>query len=95
MDTIIKLDETRFRTVSAKAQALGKTPEQYVESLIDSDNLTFDQILNPVRQGFDATSDQELDELFERARESARSRATQHEHPRCSSFPLTVIPMGA
>ena len=72
MDTTITLDETHFRTASDKAQALGKTPEQYIQALIDSDSRSFDEILKPVRAGFDSMSDAEIDDLFGRARKAAR-----------------------
>ena len=72
MSTSITLDDEHFRTVTAKARALGKTPEQYLHALIDADARTFDDVLAPVRKIFASTADDELDALFERARKSAR-----------------------
>jgi hypothetical protein len=72
MDTTVTLDELHFKVVSDKARALGKTPEQYLQALIDADSRSFDEILQPVRQGFDTMSDDEIDELFDRARKAAR-----------------------
>jgi hypothetical protein len=72
MNTTVTLDESHFRTVAAKARALGKTPEQYLQALIDADSRSFDEILQPVREGFDAMTDNEIDALFDRARNAAR-----------------------
>lgn len=72
MNTTLTLDEPHFRLASEKARLVGKTPEQYVQSLIDADGYTFDDILRPVRQGFASMADDELDELFDRAKKAAR-----------------------
>lgn len=72
MARTLTLDERHYQTVADKARALGKTPEQYVQALIDADARTFDEILKPVREGFDSTNDRELDALFIRARSAAR-----------------------
>jgi hypothetical protein len=72
MSTTITLDETRFRVVTEKARALGTTPEQYLQGLIDADSRSFDDMLAPVRQGFASTTDEEADELFDRARKASR-----------------------
>jgi hypothetical protein len=66
------LDEEHFRVAEAKARVLGKTPEQYLQALIDADSQSFDDILEPVRRGFDSMSDSEIDDLFDRARKAAR-----------------------
>ena len=71
MDTTITLDEAHFKTLVAKARALGKTPEQYLQALIEADCRTFDEILAPARKGFESMGDDDIDELFERARKSA------------------------
>ena len=72
MNTTITLDESHFKAVSDKARAAGKTPEQYLHDLIDADNRSFDEILQPVRQGFDSIPDDELDDLLDRAQKAAR-----------------------
>ena len=72
MDTTVKLDEVHFRVAAEKARVLGKTPEQYLQSLIDADSRSFDEILRPARKGFEAMSDEELDGLFDRAKKAAR-----------------------
>lgn len=71
MDTTVTLDELHFKTAVDKARALGRTPAQSVQSLIDADSRSFDEILEPVRRGFDSMTD-EVDALFERARKAAR-----------------------
>lgn len=72
MDRTVTLDEAHYRRAVEKARSLGKTPEQYVQELIDADGRTFDDILAPVREGFASMSDDELDDLFERARQATR-----------------------
>jgi hypothetical protein len=72
MKTTVTLDEVHFKAAADKARALGKTPEQYVQLLIEADTRTFDEILDPVRAGFDSMSDDEVDALLERARRAAR-----------------------
>ena len=70
----IALDQKSFQTVSRQAKKLGTTPEQYVRSLIAHANRSFDEILAPVRKGFEHLSDEELDALFQRANTAARKR---------------------
>ena len=70
----VTLDEKHFRAVEEKARALGKTPEQYLAALIDADR-SFDEILQPAREGFDKMTDTEIDELFDRARGAARKKS--------------------
>ena len=72
MDTIVKLDEPHFKLVAEKSRSLGKTPEQYLQSLIDADSRSFDEILEPARKGFESMSDDELVGLFDRARKATR-----------------------
>jgi len=72
MDTSITLDETHFKLAAEKARAIGKTPQQYLHSLIEADSRSFDEILDPARRGFEAMSDDEVDALFDRARKAAR-----------------------
>ena len=73
MDTTIILDEPHFRQVVDKAQSLGTTPDRYLAALIDADARSFDQILEPVRKGFDSMTDDEVDGLMDRAVKAARS----------------------
>jgi len=72
MDTTVKLDASHFKAAAERARALGKTTQQYLECLIDTDARTFDEILEPVRKGFESVPDDELDALFERAKTAAR-----------------------
>jgi hypothetical protein len=62
----LMLDEEHFRAVEKKSRTLGKTPEQYIHALIDADRRSFDELLQPVRQGFDHVTDAEVDELSDR-----------------------------
>jgi hypothetical protein len=71
----LALDEKHYRAAEVKARALGKTPGEYLQSLIDADNRTFDEILAPARKGFDKMPDADIDDLRNRARKAARSRA--------------------
>lgn len=68
--TAVILDGLHFRLANDKAKAMGKTPEQYLQTLIDADASCFDDILKDVRQGFESMSDQDLDALFDRARKT-------------------------
>jgi hypothetical protein len=70
----VALDESHFRVAEENARALGKTPEQYLQALIDADSRSFDEILGPVRNGFDQMSDDQLDSLFQRAQKAARQK---------------------
>ena len=74
MDTTLTLDKKHYQTAAAKARNLGQTPKDYVQSLIDQANRTFDEILAPVRKGFENTSEEELDAVFLRANQAARKR---------------------
>jgi hypothetical protein len=69
---VVTLDKKHFRAAEEKARALGKTPKQYVQSLIDADSRSFDEILDPVRKGFSKMGDEEIEELLGRARKAAR-----------------------
>ncbi len=77
MDTTITLDEPHFRLAADKARFLGTTPDLYLAALIEADIRSFDRILEPVRKGFEAMSDDDLDALMDRAVTAARS--TPHE----------------
>jgi hypothetical protein len=72
----VSLDDHHFRIAQEKARALGKTPQQYLQSLIDADSQSFDEILEPVRQGFEKMSDGEVDDLLGRAQKHSRRKDT-------------------
>ena len=72
MDTTITLDEPHFRLALDKAKSLGTTPDCYLAALIEADARSFDQILEPVRKGFEPMNDDELDGLMDRALKGAR-----------------------
>ena len=74
-NTTVILDGPHFRLANDKAKAMGTTPEQYLQTLIDADALCLDDILKGVREGFEPMDDQELDALLDRARKAARSDA--------------------
>lgn len=74
MQTTLTLDESHFKTVWDKARERGQSPEQYVQALIDADAVSFDEILKPIRDGFDGVADTELDDLFARAQIEARKK---------------------
>jgi hypothetical protein len=69
---MVALDEQHFRVAEENARAMGKTPEQYLQALIEADSRSFDEMLGPVRSGFDSMSDDELDSLLDRAQKAAR-----------------------
>jgi hypothetical protein len=73
METKIILDEPHFLIAVDKAKALGTTPDRYLAALIDADIRSFDQILDPVRKGFESMDDQEVNGLMERALKAVRS----------------------
>jgi hypothetical protein len=52
MVTTVRLDKRHYKAAARKARELGKTPETYIESLIDAATVTFDELLAPVRKGF-------------------------------------------
>ena len=66
------LDEPHFKILADKARALDMSPQQYLQALIDAHGRSFDEILEPIRKGFEGMSDQEVDDLFDRATKAAR-----------------------
>ena len=82
MGIAVTLDERHFKAAAEKARELGKTPEGYIESLIDAATMTFDEILAPVREGFrkSGVTEEELDDAVTEARKSIYKRA--HRKPR-------------
>ncbi|MFI5380445.1 MAG: hypothetical protein ACHRHE_14195 [Tepidisphaerales bacterium] len=77
MSTTVMLDKRHFQAATQKARELGKTPQRYIESLIDAANLTFDEILSPVRKGFAASgvTEEQLDEAVAQARKAIHARS--------------------
>ncbi len=64
--TTVTLDKRHFQAAVDQARELGKTPQVYIESLIDAASLSFDDILAPVRMGFkkSGVTEEELDEAI-------------------------------
>lgn len=76
----VSLDEKRFRAAEERARALGTTTEEYVGRLIELDlraEEPFDQLLRPVREGFQHLDDDEIDKLFTDARKRARDASDE------------------
>ena len=76
----IGLKPAQFRQIARKAKDLGKTPPEYVRSLIERELLaekTFDEILRPVREDFrkSGMTEEELDQLVEEARRATARKA--------------------
>jgi hypothetical protein len=77
MGTTVTLDKRHYKAATEKAREMGKTPEMYIESLIDADTLSFDEILAPVRESFakgGATED-ELDGAVHDARRAIHAQS--------------------
>jgi len=76
MDTTVTLDKRHFKAASDTARKLGTSPQAYIHSLIDAANLTFDQLLAPVRDGFrkSGVSRSELDVVVTRARKAIHAK---------------------
>lgn len=75
----IGLKPALAKAVEKKAKDEGKTPPEYVRSLIERDMLadrSFDEILKPIRADFrkSGISEAQLDQIAERARNAARRR---------------------
>ena len=65
--TALTLDEPHSRTLREKAAARGQSPALYVQALFDADAAAVDEILKPIRGGFDPMGDGEIDALLARA----------------------------
>lgn len=74
--TTIVLDDRRFKAATKRAEELGTTPEDFINSLIDAATLTFDEILSPVREAFAASdiTESDLDDAVAEARDALRKR---------------------
>lgn len=71
-----------LRALERKARNEGKTPREYIRLLIERDLLadkSFDEILGPIRDDFrrSGITEEQLDELVERARNASRPKATK------------------
>lgn len=72
--TIKELSPEKIQTLDAIAKSKGKSAEQYVRDWIESEILStksFDEILAPIRQGFEESgmSEEDITAMFEQARE--------------------------
>jgi hypothetical protein len=76
MDMTVTIDKARYKIVARKARALGKSPEQYLESLIDAANMTLDEILAPVREDFrrSGMTEDDLDAIVTDARKAIHAK---------------------
>jgi hypothetical protein len=74
MGTTITLDQRRYKAAAKRARELGKTPEQYIEFLIDAATLTFEEVLAPIRKQFrkSEVAEKELDAAVNEARRAVR-----------------------
>jgi hypothetical protein len=82
MATTVTLDKKHFKALAVQARGLGKTPQGYIHSLIDAANLTFDEVLAPVRASFakSGISEDELDEAVTAARKAIHGKARRKLH---------------
>ena len=73
------LRPAQLKALGSKAKQLGKSPQEYVRTLVEQDlviDKSFDEILKPVRDDFrrsGITADQ-LGEIVKRARKASASR---------------------
>ena len=81
---ILGLDRKAISALKRKAKVSGQTTPQYVKGLIQKglelDDLTFDEILKPVREDFrrSGMTEDELDELITRARKATARKKTRN-----------------
>jgi hypothetical protein len=77
MGKTLTLDDRHFKAAAKRAKELGKTPEIYIESLIDAATMSFDEILAPVRKGFkeSGATEEELDKAVIEARKAVHRRS--------------------
>lgn len=76
MGTTITLDKRHYKAAADKAREEGKTPEMFIESLIDAATLSFDEVLAPIRKGFakSGVTEDELDKAVTEARKAIHAR---------------------
>jgi len=81
LNTTVTLDKRHFKAAARRAQEVGTTPRQYIHSLIDAANLTFDEILRPVREGFrkSGVTEVELDKAVSEARKAIRAKSRREK----------------
>jgi len=97
MDTSIKLDERHFKMVTEKSRELGMTPRAYVQSLIDADVKTLDELLAPVRDAVKESgmTEEGLTELLEKAKHDMRAERSaqgrQGASSRSASFSIALF----
>jgi hypothetical protein len=75
----IGLRPGQIKAVEKRARREGKSPSEYLRSLVERDLLmggSFDDVLRPIRAGFkkSGVTEEELDALVKRARKDARTR---------------------
>ena len=77
MRTAVTLSKQHYTIAVQTARELDITPQAYIESLIDAADLTFDEILAPVRKSFAASgaTEEQLDKAVVQARKAIRSRS--------------------
>jgi hypothetical protein len=76
----IGLKPTQLKAVVRRAKKEGKTPSEFVRSLIERELLaasSFDEILKPIRAGFDNSrvTDDEIETLVTHARNDLRAHS--------------------
>ena len=75
----IGLRPGQIRAVEKRARQEGKSPSEYLRSLVERDLLiqsSFDDVLRPIRAGFkkSGVTEEELEALVKRARTETRAR---------------------
>jgi hypothetical protein len=78
--TDIGLKPAQVKAVAKRAKQVGKSPSEYLRSLVERDLLigrSFDEILRPIREGFakSGVTEDELDVLVTRARRDFHARS--------------------
>jgi hypothetical protein len=89
--TDIGLKPAQVKAVAKRAKAAGKTPTEYLRSLVERDLFaggSFDDVLRPIREGFKkaGVTENELDTLVMRARKDLTAQrffpSERRMHPR-------------
>lgn len=75
----VNLDKRRSKAAARKVRELGTTPQDFVELLIDSATMTFDELLAPVRDAFaqSGVTESQLDDAIAKARRTIYSRTSR------------------
>jgi hypothetical protein len=76
MGSTVTIEKRHFMAAVKRARELGKTPEGYIESLIDAATLTLDDVLAPARSSFrrGGATEEELDDAVAEARKAVHKR---------------------